>query len=278
MRVPFFALPRTAFIPTANGPLHLGHALVCLANYWWAQKLGGEMVLVLDVVRVPRLGMAVKEDVALLTGATVPTVVMMDPGPLCRVESWLLPQLYACQCRSAYTDPDPCRDLGLGWIEGHFARARCNGLWVGHVQDGHVVYENPPMHAKGLHLAGINHVFRGGDLVAWNGTMANACEAMGILPSPDLRCTPMLMTAPGQKLSTSEGAEPLAHLLTKYGVWRVREICWRLLQPGRVAPGTMAGMAAAFDPDRVPLGEASYAAAVQLMARIGYQEGVGPSA
>ena len=41
---------RTRFRPSANGPLHFGGAAVARQNWWYAQALGGQFVLIIDDV------------------------------------------------------------------------------------------------------------------------------------------------------------------------------------------------------------------------------------
>jgi glutamyl-tRNA synthetase len=238
--------PRLRFAPSPTGPLHLGSAVVAVANALAARALGGELVLRIDDTDAGRTAegaeRGILEDLAWLglelTGAPVRQSERREQHLAAAGTLLATAKAYRCFCPPSQERYDGrCRALPRADAERRHDAGEPGVIRFRMPADDVVVDDatRGPVRFAGAEIAdfvlvradgrptfdlattvddrdlAITHIVRGEDHLANSARHLVLLRALGALEPVFAHC-PIIVGADGERLSTRRGAEPLAAL------------------------------------------------------------------
>ena len=241
--------PRLRFAPSPTGPLHLGSAVVAVANALAARALGGELLLRIDDTDAERTAEGAEQgilaDLAWLglefAGAPVHQSARRRQHRTAAAELLATTHAYRCFCPPSQERYDGrCRALPRADAERRHEAGEGNVIRF-RVPSAEVVVEDAtrgPVRFAGDEVADfvlvradgrptfdlascvddrdleITHIVRGEDHLANSARHLILLRALGAVEPVFAHC-PIIVGADGERLSTRRGAEPLAALRTR---------------------------------------------------------------
>ena len=238
--------PRLRFAPSPTGPLHLGSAVVAVANALGARALGGELLLRIDDTDAERTAEGAERgiltDLAWLglehAGEPVHQSARREQHVAAAEGLLATAHAYRCFCPPSQERYDGrCRSLPRAAAERRHEAGEENVVRF-RVPSAEVVVEDAtrgPVRFAGDEISdfvllrgdgrptfdlascvddrdlGITHIVRGEDHLANSARHLILLRALGAVEPVFAHC-PIIVGADGERLSTRRGAEPLAAL------------------------------------------------------------------